>query len=157
MQAKSKWPNEFINAKPKTTRKLAERERRALQFFQKSRILMNNNKEQDAETEDYMQTAMRVCFTQMSAKQGFKQVGEEAVAAMIKEYKQLNDGPMPGKPVVEAIDTSKLSKEDLKKALDAVNLIKLKRCGKVKGRSCLNGSKQRKYLKPDESVASPTV
>ena len=38
-----------------------------------------------------------------------------------------------------------------------MNLIKVKRCGTVKGRSCLNGSKQRRYLGPDESVASPTV
>ena len=39
----------------------------------------------------------------------------------------------------------------------AVNLIKLKRDGRVKGRACADGSRQRKYLAEDESVASPTV
>ena len=41
--------------------------------------------------------------------------------------------------------------------MDAVNLIDHKRDGRVKGRSCLNGSKQKLYLKEFESVASPTV
>ena len=44
-----------------------------------------------------------------------------------------------------------------KKALPAVNLIKEKRSGDIKGRTCVNGSKQRKYLKQDESVSSPTA
>ena len=43
------------------------------------------------------------------------------------------------------------------KALPAVNLIKEKWGGEIKGRACVDGSKQRKYLKQDESVASPTT
>ena len=43
------------------------------------------------------------------------------------------------------------------RALDAVNLIKEKRCGKIKGRTCANGSKQRQYLGDYESVSLPTV
>ena len=41
--------------------------------------------------------------------------------------------------------------------MDAVNIIEEKRDGRVKGRTCANGSKQRQYLKEYESVASPTV
>ena len=41
--------------------------------------------------------------------------------------------------------------------MDAVNIIELKRDGRVKGRSCTNGSKQRSYFTEYESVASPTV
>ena len=41
--------------------------------------------------------------------------------------------------------------------MNAVNLIKKKATLKVKGRACADGSKQRKYLKEGESVASPTV
>ena len=37
-----------------------------------------------------------------------------------------------------------------------MNLIKEKRSGKIKGRTCSNGRKQKKYLKPDESVYSTT-
>ena len=41
--------------------------------------------------------------------------------------------------------------------MPAVNLIKQKHNGELKGRTCADGSKQRKYLKQDESVASPTA
>ena len=37
-----------------------------------------------------------------------------------------------------------------------MNLIKEKNCGKIKVRTCANESKELKYLKPDESVYSPT-
>ena len=36
-------------------------------------------------------------------------------------------------------------------------MIKKKKSGVVKGRTCADGSKQHLYLKPGESVASPTV
>ena len=38
-----------------------------------------------------------------------------------------------------------------------MNLIKEKWGGVLKGRSCVDGSKQRRYLKQDETVASPTA
>lgn len=41
--------------------------------------------------------------------------------------------------------------------MESVNLIKKKRCGRIKGRTCANGSRQRQFLKDGESVASPTV
>ena len=92
----------------------------------------------------------------MPASRGFKVFGEEAFAAMVKEYTQLTNGAMPGKPVIAPVDSKTLSREDKERALEAVNLIKEKRCGDIKGRTCANGSEQRKYLKEDESVASPT-
>ena len=94
---------------------------------------------------------------QMSASRGIIKYGELAVAAIMKEFKQLVHGAFPGKPVVEAIKASELSEEDKKTALDAVNLIKVKKDGTVKGRTCANGSKERFYLTPEESVASPTA
>ena len=54
-------------------------------------------------------------------------------------------------------DTSSLKDVEEKQALPAVNLIKEKWNGYLKGRTCANGSGQRKYLKEDESVASPTA
>mmetsp|Transcript_42936 Transcript_42936/g.62919 ORF Transcript_42936/g.62919 Transcript_42936/m.62919 type:complete len:101 (-) Transcript_42936:1236-1538(-) len=99
--------------------------------------------------EEIYGTCVNVMFTQMSAKRGFKLFGECAIAAMMKELKQLNIGAVPGKPVIAPKDTRDLTEEDKKKSLAAVNLIKEKRCGKIKGRSCTNGSKQRKYLKED--------
>ena len=76
---------------------------------------------------------------------------------MIKEFTQLNKGAVPGKPVVRPVNVSSLTSLEKSKALPAVNLIKEKFGGILKGRTCANGSKQRKYLKQDESVASPTA
>ena len=91
------------------------------------------------------------------ASKAFKVIGEKAIAAIVKEFKQLNDGAMPGKPVIGEVNPDKLTDEEKLKALSAVNLVKEKRNGIVKGRTCANGSKQRRYLKDFESVASPTV
>ena len=76
---------------------------------------------------------------------------------MIKEYTQLNEGVVPGKPVVAPVDAFSLTDLEKRNALQAVNLIKEKYNGDIKGRACANGSKQRKCLKQDESVASPTA
>ena len=54
-------------------------------------------------------------------------------------------------------DASTLAEVEKQKALPAVNLIEEKWNGVIKGRACVDGSKQRKYLKQDESVASPTA
>ena len=76
---------------------------------------------------------------------------------MVKELKQLNNGLMKGKPVVVPIDPSKLKKIEKRAALDAVNLIKKKINGDIKGRTCANGEKQRIYVKVGELTYSPTV
>ena len=96
-------------------------------------------------------------FSKMTAKAGIKRFGDRAVAAMLQEFKQLNEGAVPGKPVFGTVDPLLLSREDKKRALEAVNLIKKKRCGKIKGRTCANGSKQKKYLKEGETISSHTV
>ena len=44
-----------------------------------------------------------------------------------------------------------------KAALDAVSLIKKKRNGDSKGRTCYNGAKQRRYVKAGEITYSPTL
>ena len=64
---------------------------------------------------------------------------------------------MEGKPVIEPVDMSTVTANEVKQALEAVNLIKRKRCGKVKFRSCANGSQQWKYLKEDDNISSPTL
>ena len=96
-------------------------------------------------------------FTQMQPTRGFKLFGEPTVAAMIKELKQLEEGPMPGGKVVTAINPDTLSAEDKAKSLNAVNIIKQKRDVTGKGRTCADGRKQKRYLGKYESVASPTV
>eukprot|EP00957_Ditylum_brightwellii_P112103 8547613-Ditylum_brightwellii.AAC.1 len=97
------------------------------------------------------------CYQQIPAKKDFKLFGEQAFAAMAKEFKQLTEGAVPGKPVIALVNPKTLTRSSIEQALEAVNLIKEKRNGKIKDRTCANGSKQWKYLKEDESVASPTV
>ena len=116
-----------------------------------------NDEKDDFSLETAMKTATRVMFTQMGSSKGIKLFGERAVAAMTKELKQLEYGPMPGKKVIEAIDPDTLSFQQKRMALNAINLIKEKRDGTLKGRTCAEGSKQSQYLREDESVASPTV
>ena len=79
----------------------------------------------------------------MSASKGIKKFGEKGLAAVIKEFTQLNKGAVPSKhkPVVVPIDPNTLSKEDKQKAMNAVNLIEEKRDGRIKGRTCGDGSK----------------
>lgn len=64
---------------------------------------------------------------------------------------------MEGKPVIAPISFEDLRELDKKQALEAVNLIKEKRCGKLKGQTCANGSRQRQYLKEGEDYDSPTA
>ena len=90
---------------------------------------------------DLYSKAVGICFTQMTASRGIKQIGQPAVAAMFKEFKQLVDLQVLG-----TLDPDKLTMSQKKNALRAINLIKVKRCGKVKGRTCADGSGQRKYV-----------
>ena len=66
----------------------------------------------------------------------------------MKEFIQLNEGAVPSqnKPVVVPIDPNQLTIDEKKKVLNAVNLIEEKRDGRIKGRTCGDGSKQRRYL-----------
>ena len=87
----------------------------------------------------------------MHASRGIKLFKERAVAALLKEYKQLHDMSVFGRVAYES-----LTVEEKKKALRAINLIKEKRCGKLKGRACADGSVQRVYVPRDEA-SSPTL
>ena len=70
----------------------------------------------------------------MSAHKGIKLFGEREIAAMMKELKQLNDGVIPGNPVIEPIPFEELTHKDKKEALEAVNIIAQKCTRKIKGR-----------------------
>jgi hypothetical protein len=55
----------------------------------------------------------------------------------------LNKGLVPGKPVFGKQDASELTYKEKNKVLEAVNLIKEKRSGIIKGWTCTIGSKQK--------------
>ena len=80
---------------------------------------------------------------QISEKAGIKKFGERVVKAMVKYYRQIDKGTTERNTVITPIEPEMLSYEDKMKALEAVNLIKYKRNGKIKGRTCADGSKQK--------------
>jgi len=88
-----------------------------------------------------------MCFNQMHASKGIQLFKERAVAALFKEYKQLNDMAVVGK-----VSYEQLTDEDKKRALRAINLIKEKKDGKIKGRTCADGSKHRKFVPREVDV-----
>jgi len=73
-------------------------------------------------------------MTQMSATAGIKKHGQPAVDTLLAEFRQLDD-----KNVFEPCDALLLSKEQKRQVLCAMNLIKEKRCGRLKGRTCADG------------------
>ena len=80
--------------------------RRELNFVTNRKI---NKISQEVSQHTCMKITTDNIFTQMSARKGFKKHGKAAVAAIIKEYAQLNEGAVPGKPVVRPIDVSSLT------------------------------------------------
>ena len=169
-----------VASRPRRTNAEAGVERIQMEFGRKGYgakrgfILVNNGEvgkklEHVDKTRTYMDVACNVVFVQvdntidpqrhnkMSDKASFKKYGQEAVASMIKEYTQLNERAVPGKPVVIPTDPRSLTPLERNRAMRAVNLIKEKRGGDLIGRTCVNGSGQRKYFKQYESVASPTA
>jgi hypothetical protein len=72
--------------------------------------------------------------SQMTATAGIKKHGQAAVDALLQEFCQLDS-----KNVFEPLDASTLTASQKLEALCAVNLIKEKRSGKLKGRTCADG------------------
>lgn len=90
-------------------------------------------------------------MTQMSAKAGIKKHGRVAEEALMAEFAQLED-----LEVFEALDPSVLTRQQKVGALRAINLIKEKRDGRLKGRTVADGRPQR-FLYSKAETASPTV
>ena len=95
---------------------------------------------------DLRSNIVGLCMMQMLASEGIKRYRECAVVAMANEFDQLDD-----LNVFSSKDARRLSKAQKRAALKAINLIKEKRCGKIKGRTVADGRKQRKYVSKAES------
>jgi len=110
----------------------------------------SNRKEKQWSSECY-KIAVDVMFTQMSAGKGIKQFGKRAIAAMFKEYNQLNDLAVFGR-----VNPDTLTHEQKDNVLRAINLIKEKQNGIIKGGTVADGRPQRSYI-PREDATSPTM
>ena len=62
--------------------------------------------------QSYMSRAVGVLLTQMSATEGIIKHGEKAIAVLVKEFKQLDTGPMEGKKVVEPVTYNSLTPKE---------------------------------------------
>jgi uncharacterized protein YeaC (DUF1315 family) len=90
-------------------------------------------------------------MTQMTARAGIKKHGQVAIDALYNEFLQLHD-----LGVFDWQHAGKLTKEQKRAALQAISVIKEKRCGKIKGRTVADGSVQRDLYSKEET-SSPTV
>ena len=90
-------------------------------------------------------------YAQVSVKEGIKRFGESATNAVLAEFGQLHD-----QHIFDPQYVRNLTDSQKKGALNLITLVKEKRCGKIKGRACADGRKQRRYIKK-EDVASPTI
>ena len=77
-------------------------------------------------------------LTQMSARAGLRKHGQAAKEALMDEFAQLED-----LSVYEPVDATTLTKAQRTATLRAINLIKEKRSGKLKGRTVADGRSQR--------------
>ena len=102
------------------------------------------------ESKDKM-AVMEYLLTQYNLKAGLKHFGDKGVAAAESKLTQLHvmDTWVPEDP-------TKLTRVEKVKALSSLMFLKEKRCGKIKGRACVNGAPQRVYI-PKEDAASPTM
>mgnify|MGYP003345212675 CR=1 FL=1 len=82
---------------------------------------------------------------------GIRKHGEEAVVAILKEFGQLEH-----MKTFKPRHKRELTREQLSKAMRIITVIKEKRNGILKGRSCVDGRPQRAYISKEEA-ASPTV
>ena len=83
----------------------------------------------------------------MEATKGIKTYGKRSVVAMLNEYKQFHNLDIFGTQ-----DATIMSRQKKYRAIRAVNLIKEKLCGKIKGRTCADGSCQCIYIPIEEET-----
>jgi hypothetical protein len=96
-------------------------------------------------------TIENIVMTQHSIKKGLKLYGEAGAEAVVSEMQQLHD-----RDLIELKSANMLTNEEKKKALHYLVFLKKKRCGRIKGRGCADGRKQRIY-KTKEETSAPTM
>ena len=103
------------------------------------------------EYKDQLATLKHTVLTQYTLKKGLQVFGPKGTEAVFAEMKQLHE-----RNVCEPVHTEDLSIEQKSKALGYLMFLKQKRCGRIKGRGCADGRKQRIWTTKEDST-SPTV
>ena len=103
------------------------------------------------EYEDQLATLKHTVLTQYTLKKGLQVFGPKGTEAVFSEMKQLHDHNG-----CEPVHAKDLSSEQKSKALGYLMFLKQKRCGRIKGRGCTDGRKQRVWTNKEDAT-SPTV
>ena len=74
----------------------------------------------------YIQAAVNAMFPYMYAKKGIELFAERVLSVMIREFKQLDEATIPGKPVVIPLKPDEFTDPQSRQALEAVNVLKKK-------------------------------
>jgi hypothetical protein len=90
-------------------------------------------------------------MTQYTINKGLKVFGEAGTEAVLSELEYLHD-----RKAVEPRSGGETTCKERHGALCYLMFLKEKRCGKIKGRGCADGRKQREYMTKEET-SSPTV
>ena len=90
-------------------------------------------------------------MTQLSLKAGLNQWGDKAREAVHSEMKQLHM-----RDTFQPLHWKDISEQERKTILESHMFLKLKRDGKIKGRTVAGGNKQRDFISKEDS-SSPTV
>ena len=90
-------------------------------------------------------------MTQCSAVQGLRKFGEAGQEAVCSEMQQLHE-----MGVAEPNKGDVLARKEKSRALNHLMFLKQKRCGRIKGRGCACGRKQR-LCKNKQETSAPTV
>ena len=85
---------------------------------------------------------------QMFLKAGMQTFGNDGMKAVEKEMRQLHDCD-----VMTPVYKNCLTPEQQNEVLAYLMFLKHKHCGKIKGRGCADGQKQRAYITKEESIA----
>ena len=96
-------------------------------------------------------TLVHTVLSQYTMKKGIQKFGTAGVDAVLRELKQLHD-----RKVMIPKTGSSMSREEKRASLRYLMFLKKKRCGRIKGRGCADGRKQREHT-PKEDASSPTV
>jgi hypothetical protein len=96
-------------------------------------------------------TLEHYAMTQYSVKKGLQLYGEAGKEAVFSEMQQLHE-----MEVIEPKMAHMLTRQEKQAALHYLMFLKKKRCGRIKGRGCADGRKQRLY-KTKQETSAPTV
>jgi Reverse transcriptase (RNA-dependent DNA polymerase) len=111
----------------------------------------NSGKHSPSQMQSIHKAIVGLMFTQMSAHKGIKKHGQTALNALRKEFEQFK-----ALDVLEPLDAFTLTDEQKAESLRALSVIKEKRDGTIKGRTCADGSSQQgKFSKAE--TGSPTI